>query len=335
MSTDPQALAAKLLDAHVAHLVAEATDKFPETAAREVDWVLETAATIKLGEVVSPDDIKAAARVGLEGVLGGTAISDALAPVAEALYNLPEAGDHKLGDVVPRESFEAIVDNVLANRPGQNRFMDRLIESPSAALVAAAFTGKIVDGMVAGQRQKVEKVPGMGSMFSLGGKMASAAARATGLDAVADKGAVAALKATEQAVRELLKDGPIKQAAMEVWDIHAAEPVSELRKYATLAEVQQIATIVDGAVREKYNDALLLAAIDAVVDVLDSQYRDVTVAALLEKLGFGRAQLLDLVNRFGPKALNGLAANGVLAAEIRKRLEVFYLADSTLELIAE
>ncbi|CAM3603593.1 hypothetical protein SMNI109538_02765 [Smaragdicoccus niigatensis] len=335
MSTDPQALAAKLLDAHVQHLVAEVTDRFADTVSRELDWALETAATLKLAEVVNPADVKAAARLGIDKVGEGSLIDELIAPSAEMFYNLPAASDNTLGDVVDRDKVEKIVEAVLRNRAGQNRFLDKLLESPSAALVASAFTGKIVDGIVGAQRQKAEKIPGMGSAFSLGGKLASAAAKATNLDKAADRGAVMALKVTEQAVRELLKDGPLKQAAMEIWDLHANEPISEQRKYATLAEVQEIAELGHQIAKSSRDRDYVLAVVDGGIDMVFKLYGDTDLKTLLDKTGLAKDDLAKFASLLGPTAIAKLNENGVLAAEIRKRLEPFYLADSTIALLSE
>lgn len=334
MSTDPKALASKLLDAQTAFIVAEVTDRWDETVVRELDWGLELAATIKLGDAVKAEDVKSAARLGIEKVGEGTLIDELVGPATEMFYNLPAASDHKLGDVLDRDKVEKIVDAGLRNRQAQNRFLDKLLESPSAALVASAFVGKIVEGMMAGQRQKAEKIPGMGSAFSIGGRLATAAAKATKLDQAADRGAVVALKTTEQAVRELLKDALMKQAAMEVWDLHAREPISELRKYTTLEDAKEIAELGHQVAKSARNREYVLALVDGGIDMFFDKYAGITLKDLIDKAGLTRDDLLEFANLFGPDAIAAVNANGVLEAEIRKRLELFYYDESTLAILA-
>src|SRR5690606_40684763 len=56
----------------------------------------------------------------------------------------------------------------------------------------------------------------------------------------AAKGALFALKRTNNAIREMLRDAPVHSAAMEFWDLHADEPVSGLREYLTKLDLNEL-----------------------------------------------------------------------------------------------
>ena len=335
MSADPKALAEKLLDGLVDHVIADVSERFDETVVREVDLILAAADTIRLGDVIDPADLKETARLGIDHIGDGALIGELVVPFADTFYNLEQSSEYNLGEVLDREQFEAIVALVLRLNTAQNRFFERLTLSPLVAQLASRFVGKIVGDILAENRKKAEKLPGMSSLFSVGDRVASTAAKVgkSQIDAVTGKGAEYALKQTEGAVRDLIKNAPVQAAALEVWDLHAAEPVSELRKYLSEEENRDVALLGHDVVQSVRGKELLLALVDAWIDTFFEQRGDRTVEQLLDELGLTRDDLVAEGSRLAPPIIEALIANGVLAQQIRVRFEPFFLADSTLVLL--
>src|SRR5205814_1486792 len=110
-------------------------------------------------------------------------------------------------------------------------------ESPLVARVAQRFVASIVNDFITQNRQLAERVPGARSLFSLGTSAARTVGRVSFVGAAADKGAELAIRQTTGAVREMLSDAPLQAAAMEMWDLHADEPISDLREYMSKQEL--------------------------------------------------------------------------------------------------
>ena len=337
MSENPKAVADKLLDALVEYVLAEVTDRFDEVVEREIDLVLAAADTLKLGDVVDPADVKVTARIGVDQVGGSALVETLVGPFADTFYNLDAASEHNLGDVIDRDKFQALVAAVLHMSTAQNRVFDRLMESPLVAQLASSFVGSIVGDILAENRKKVERVPGMSSLFSVGDRVASTAAKVGKgqLDAMAGKSAQFALQQTENAVRDLIKNGPVEDAALQVWDLHANEPVSELRKYGSEEENREITGLVYDLAMSARNKEYTLELVDAFIDTFFETVGNKTIRELLDQIGLSRDDLVNEGARFAPSIIDALIANGVLAAQIRERLEPFFASDKALAILAE
>ncbi|TSD94280.1 hypothetical protein FOS14_21240 [Skermania sp. ID1734] len=335
MSPDPQAKAAQLLDALVAYVVADATERFDEVVVREVDLVLAAADTLKLGAVVSPQDVQAAARIGIDRVGGSSVVSELVAPFADTFYNLDAASDYQLGEVIDRDQIQALTAAILRMTTAQERLFDKLMLSPLVAQLASRFVGKIVADFVAGNRKRAERVPGVSSLFSVGDKVASTAAKVGKgqLDAISGKSAEYTLKQTENAISDLIENAPVEETVLQVWDLHADEPVSELRKYLSEEENRELTGIGYDLVMSTRNKDYILALVDAWVETFFARFGETSLRELLEQLGIGREQLLDEARRFAPPVIDALVADGVLADQIRQRFEPFFASEAALTVL--
>src|SRR5438067_12645185 len=99
--TDATAVAHALLEAQVAYVVAELTGPALDAAlARDVDEILDFAATVTLAGVVDVAAVQATARRMID-VVGGSRVLEELRPlIADAVYHSAAGETRLLGDVV-------------------------------------------------------------------------------------------------------------------------------------------------------------------------------------------------------------------------------------------
>ena len=340
----PRDIAAKLLDAQVEFLLAEVTgDRFAEVVARDVDDVLAVADTIVLRDVVGVDDARRTVRTVVDRIGGSAVLRDSVAVFADAIYDsIAGSDEYTLGDVVEREPVEALLEKIFGMHRAQERTLERLTESPLVATVASKFVDKLIDDFMESNRQMASKIPGVGSLVSFGTSAAKSARKAaekatdgTFIGDMAGKGALFALKRTNNAIREMLRDAPVHAAAMEFWDLHADEPVSGLRDYLSQADVRELALIVHRIIvttREKEYVGVLL---DECVDVFFTRYGDHTLGALLPELGLSGEDIRAEILRYGPAVVEAAQRNGMLGTLIRRRLEPFYTSGPVLAILGE
>lgn len=340
----PREIAERLLDAQVDFILAEVTgDRFTEVAGRDVATVLEVADTIVLRDVVTVEDAKQTLRVVVDRIGDGPAIGESVGVFADAIYdNIARNADYTLGDVVDREPVEALLEKLFGMHQAQERLLERLTESPLVATVAAKFVDRLIDDFMESNRQMASKIPGVGSLVSFGASAAKSARKAaekatdgTFIGEMAGKGALFALKRTNNAIREMLRDAPVHSAAMEFWDLHAGEPVSGLREYLSQQDVRELAQIVHRialTTRGKEYFGLLL---DECVEVFFAEYGGHTLAGLLPELGLSEQDIRTEILRYGPGVLEAAKRNGVLAGLIRERLEPFYTSEAVLGILGE
>lgn len=328
----------RLLDLQVEWVVGELTGPgFAEAVARDVDDLLRIAGTVTVADVVDRDALKASAR-RLAALLADSAlVADTVVATAETVYELPASAGHRLGDVVDRASVEALVGAVLGMNRLHDRAMERMTHSPLAGALAGRFVTKLVGDVLAQNRALAEKVPGVSSLFSIGLGAANKVRSATVdqfLGDAAGKGGQFAIKRTNGALREMLRDAALKGAAMEFWDLHAAEPVSELRRYLSGAELREVVVLVHEIVTTVGGTDFAGEVLDACLDAAYDRHADDDVASLLEALGIDRDQLVDEVVTHGGAVIAAAQAKGELDGFVRARLAPFFDLPAVRDLLA-
>lgn len=337
--SEPREIAERLLDAQVDYLLAEVSgDRLAEVVGRDVADVLAVAETLAVREVVEVEQAKQTVRTVVDLIGGSPVFADMAGVFADSIYDHIAANDdYTLGQVVEREPVEALLEKIFGMHQAQERILDRLTESPLVATVASKFVDRLINDFVAANRERAEKIPGVSSLMSIGQQAANRAKKAadgTFVGDLAGKGALFALKRTNNAIREMLREAPVHSAAMEFWDLHADEPVSGLREYLTRKDLNELVLMVyEIAVttREKEYLGLLL---DDCVEVFFAKYGDYTLAAMLPELGVSGDDVVTEILRYGPAVIEGAKREGVLARLIRERLEPFYTSEAVLAILA-
>ncbi|WP_062986783.1 hypothetical protein [Nocardia anaemiae] len=338
--SEPRAIAERLLDAQVEFLLAEVSgERFTEVVARDVESVLGVADTLVFRDIVGIDDAKETVRTVIDLIGGSPVIADMVGVFADSIYdNIAANNDYTLGQVVDREPVEALLEKIFGMHQAQERILERLTESPLVATVASKFVDKLISDFMEANKQIAGKIPGVSSLISMGQSAAKSAKKATESTFIGDmagKGAVFALKRTNNAIREMLRDAPVHDAAMEFWDLHADEPVSGLREYLTQKDLNELVLLcyeIAITTREKEYFGLL---VDECVDVFFTKYGDYTLAAMLPELGLSGDDIAKEILRYGPAVIEGAKRDGVLGKLIRERLEPFYTSDVVLGILGE
>jgi hypothetical protein len=338
MTVDAPDLAGQLLDAQVQFVLDELSGKrLAKVVARDVDDVLAVASTLIVSEVVDAEQVKATGRRLVDHVGASPIVEDLLAALSDAVYDLAASEDYNLGDVIDRDSVGALVAKLLSMDTLHERALQRLTESPLVAVVAARFVTIIITDFVQQNRARAEKLPGMGSLLSIGTSAASRVRSATRIDDLlgdaAGKSTQFAVRRTNNAMRELLRDAPLHDAALELWDLHADEPISGLRDYLSRDELRELARLVHEILVDARNKDYAGHLVDACVDVFFARYGAHDIAALLPELGIERDDLVADIVRFARPVIEAAKADGVLAAQIRSRLEPFYRSDAVAAIL--
>ncbi|MFT4262153.1 MAG: hypothetical protein QM572_02115 [Nocardioides sp.] len=333
----------RLLDAHVAYEVRRLRgDDFPELIRAEVDHLLGSAAMLTLGQVVHRDQVKAVARKYVATFRLPAAIPEIAGEVATLVRRHP-ANATPLGEVIARDRVVEIVDVLAEMRDLRTRVMRGIAQSTSLQLGVGEVARGIAADAVGSGRKLMRKVPGAG----LAGR---ATGIASGLVApVVDPLATAvdqrSREATERATKALLgyvgdsaalsiSDDELREAALELWDALAAQPISALWASVTDAElVDLLVALYDGWLDLRSAD-YVHAAVDVGVDVFFDTYADTTLTDLIAEFGLGPDDLVEEALRFAPPVLDVLAETGMLETLIRRQLEPFYSSPEAAALLA-
>lgn len=340
MAPPAERIAQRLVDAQVEFLLGEVSgDRLAEVVTRDVDDLWQLAEKVTLNQLVDRAQVKEALRT-LVNLNGDTPLVDEVRnALAEGVYHLAANDEHRIGEVIDREHVATLVQKALSMHDLRDRLLERLAESPLVAEVASAFVSRIVSGVFQTSRRQAERIPGMSSLLSVGDKAADRVRGSSDrqftdvLGDVAGKGAQFALRRVSNAIKGTMNDAPLFDAAMEVWDIYAAEPVGELRNYLTQQDIHDLAELGNEAWLVLRETEYFLALLDGAVDVYLGAVGDYPIATLLSELGVDRELLVAEAMRHAPRVVALLKENGELERLLRDRLEPFYFSDTVLQIL--
>ena len=137
------------------------------------DDLLDAAGRRPVRDLVDPADIAAVVTRSLATVPPSDAIAAIVEMAVDVALDTPRT-PYPLGDVVPRERVEALLDALLAQTPALERTLDRLTATPLVGVMATRFLARVATEVLETNRSVADKVlPGLGSLMSFGTTAAS------------------------------------------------------------------------------------------------------------------------------------------------------------------
>ncbi|GAB0101764.1 hypothetical protein JMUB6875_07280 [Nocardia sp. JMUB6875] len=339
---DVDAVSERLVDAAVTYILEQVTG---EALVAHTDEILRdafvVADTMRVADVLDRNAVQQTTLSIIE-LLGSSALNRQLfEALADAIYDLAANDTFRLGDVVDRDGVAKLIATVLGMHTMFERGLDRFAQSPLVGTVAATFVNRIVSGAADAARTRAQKIPVVKSALSLGdrtvGKVLSAGDKAFG-ERLGEAGAAAAqyaVKRTNHAILTVIKETPLTDAALEVYDLFANEPVSDLREFIEIEELRAlIAAIFDLATTVKNHEYLAELVGDA-ADILLGYYGEYTVAGLWKELGITPEMLRDEFVRYAPPVIEIAKQEGVLAGLVRQRVEPFFRSEAVRDILGD
>lgn len=332
----------RLLDAQVAWVVGEVTgDRLGEVIERVVDELLAAATEVQLGEVLSADAAMDVVRLLLRRVPPSQAVTAGVGAMADQLHAGPDIPATP-GDLADREELAAVVDHALALTPLLEGTLDRLTESPLVGQLATRFISRLVVDVLEANRSMTKKIPGVGSLMSLG---TSAATKMVG---AADKQVQSLLggdlggKGTAMAVRRLnsvvlstIQDPRFRGAMLEVWDTLADDPINGVDGTVPRDDIRGFAAAVHRMAVTAAPTAPVDAFLTAWVQALFVRHGDDTVADMLTAVGVDRDDILTMAMALVPAVVAAAVADGRLERALRARLAPFYASPAVAAILAD
>lgn len=329
-------LAERLLDAQVVfHLARLSGDELPVTVARVVDRLLDVAGEHQIADLVDRDVVKGVVGRALTDVPGSPAVA-AFVELGREIVAAGPAEPFPVSDVVDRDQVERLVDEALALTPELERALERLTASPLVGATATRFMGRVVGDVVAANQAVADRVPGLGSLLSLGTRAAAGVVGAADkqLDGLladtAGKGGTLAVRRLNRIVVDTLRDPTTRDAILQVWDLVAAEPV---RGTGDLTSTSELVDAIRDLVVTVLADPHVVEVGHAVVDGFFEAFGGYTPTELLSELDLDRADVVADAVRLAPGVVGAMVESGELEALLRAELAPFYASDAVTALL--
>ena len=343
-----QGLADRLLDAQVAfHLDRLTGDDLATTVARIAESVLDAADDHQLADLVERDAIKDIVTRALTTVPASAAVSGFVEMARDVVVAGP-AEPFTLGEVVERDQVVRLVDELLAMTPALERTLERLTASPLVGATATRFMGRIVGEVLAANQAVADRVPGLGSLLSFGTRAAAGVVGAAdkSLDGLladtAGKGGTLAVRRMNRIVVETLRDPTTREAALQVWDLVAAERL-EPRPAGKRGPdgpdgpdgTEGVADAVHDLVVSTLAHPHTVAFGHSVVDAFFERFGGYTPGELLAELDLERADLVADLVRIAPGVVGAMVESGAIESLLRTELAPFFESEAVAALLAD
>ena len=325
-----KSLAQQLLDAEVGyHLHRLSGDQLASTVSALADDVFVSAGRHRIEDLVDREAVKAIVARALGSVPASAAVGGIVEMATTIAYDGP-AEPYPLGELVDRGQVEVLLDALLAMHPVLERALERLTRSPLVGTVASRFMGRIVGEVMQVNQAAANKVPGLGSLMSFGTGAASKARGAADkqfeamLGGSIDKGGSFAVRRLNRILVETLRDPATRDAALQVWDLIAEEPVAGLSPYAPREEVDRVVGAVHALTITALTTGHAARLGEVIVDGFYERFGGYTPTELLDEFDLDRDDLVADLVRIAPMAIDAIRETGDLERILRTQLEPFY-----------
>lgn len=340
MSDEKKKKAEQLLEAQVDHMVAQLTGaSFKKLVKEEVDHFFKVAATIRLNEMVSADQIKTTARKYTVEMPISAAIPELMGEIADRIYNHPGHDNNSFADLVHDREVRDAVEVILEMGELRQRLMSEIGGSALTLNLISDMLYRGIRGFVMEGTNMAGNIPGASSMMKFGKSMMSKAA--PGLEKTAETSIKkyishntrTIIRHTEKRLEKSIESGEFEKAVMEFWDEFKDQKIGELRRYMTRDELEDL--LVTGLeiwqqVRQtRYFNALL----DEGIQFFFDKYGDTPLDELIGEMGVTRKMIIDDANHYAPHIIKELKKRGILQDTLRRRLATFWEDPKVLEML--
>lgn len=323
-------LAHQLLDAQVAHHLSLLTEEAIEaTVSQAGEALLAAASQLHLADLLDREAVTGLVAHLLQTVPGSAAAVSVVEIVTDLVVDGPPE-PFPLGAAIDRAQVDALVTQALGFTPTIERVLDTFAESPLVGVVASRFMGRIVAEVVQANQAVASRVPGLGPLVSLG---TSTAARLKGaadkqveaiLGDTVGKGGTYAVRRLNRILVDTLGDPTTRDAALQVWDHLAREPLAGLGALASREDIAALVATGHDLVATTAGTPYAAHLAEALVDGLFDWFGGYTVAEVLDALDLRSADIVDHLTGLSSGVLTALRDSGDLERLLRAYLEPFY-----------
>lgn len=340
MSAEKKQKAEALLNAQIDFHIAELQgDRLEVVIKEEVESFFSLMERQTLNDAVSAEKIKETIKKYIVNLEIPDAIPELLAEIAEFISTHEGHDENNLGDIISDDEFSDVLQKILAMDTLRKRAIDEFVDNQ-------VFTGMISDilysaikGFALDNNILIKNIPGASMMMKLGKNVVSKTAPK--LERAAEEtikkyihlNLKATLRQSKSFLSNALDSDEITNISMKIWETAKNKPLSTFKNYIDENDIQEFLAMGyehwKGFRQTDYYSSLLEAGIDFFFE----QYGAKTLHELITNMGIDKEMILDDTMRFTPDIISVLEETGYLRDLYRRRLEPFFMAESTLAIL--
>lgn len=338
--TKQKPVAERLLDAHVAFMIAQLENEpLRLNIEEELDHALAAAEKITLNEAVTREMIKDTVKTYAVDLDLHGAIPELVGDIARAIYNHDIHDRTTLNDLVSDKQFTELFEQVMAMKELREKIIKQSIGNPLyGALVSDVLyngiKGYINDNPLTKNSQVAAGALKLGKTLLSKASPGLEQSMEEGIKKYISANIKASQRTTEKFIRARLEDDSVKERAHDLWDEHKQKNVAVFREYISERDVEE--GFVTGYEywrrlrKTEYYWTIIATGIDAFFD----KYGETTLRELLDEVGIHREMMVAEAMRYAPPVIAMLKKKGLLEPRIRRQLEKFYLSEECRDILA-
>lgn len=339
MSEQAQLLAQQLLDAQVQFWLQELTaEKLEPLLQQELPFIYEKFGQIPLREAVSEDKVKATAqRYAVEMEIEG-GIPELFGEIANIIYEHPNNEITQLGDILTDELAEDFLNKVFEPNSLLDQAVNNIRGSAPFRELIADIVFNVIKGYALEQNQIAKLPPIANGMQRLRDWMND---RAPGIsENVNSLGKQLSRAGVDQSIRmvddmldnDLYRDTALN-SVLDVWDEIKRWKISNFQRYFSELDLQELMVLGYEFWLEFRHTEYLQSCINAGVQFFFDKYGEDTLHDVLADLGVNQQMVVSEIINYAPDLAQLLLKHEIAEPLVRRHLQRFYFAESTLALL--
>lgn len=334
--------ASALLEAHVKfELAGFKGAKLRKFAEREVQELFRQADELTLNHISSVDRVMAAIqRVFVEADVGSN-LSGVAADLAGAVLQAPAQSETRLKDILTREQAVTLLEQALKFQRQREKLIRKVMDNPVYQELVADLVYNGLVNYLQDENGISRAVPQVGSILEFGKRMANRAS--PGLeqrierrikDWLADRLPVL-IGRSERFLNEALSHEELHEAVMAGWDQIENRTLAELKQGTEGLELDELVVVSRDFWAHFRTTDYFRGCCRAAVERMFEQYGEMSLAALLDKLGVTETMVMTEVEANLLPIADVLRDQGYLEALLRRRLEPFYRSAAVTRILRQ
>lgn len=329
-----------LMEAHVQHELGRfKSKKYRQTIREETAAVFRWIKKLKLREVLTPEQVIGIIERNVVEMPVAAGVTELTGEMSRRVLNAPINQKTAFEDIFPRKSYDDIVDKIGGMETARKDVISRLVNSSvySQQISEVLYTG--IKEYLLEENIIAQKVPGVASIIKLG-KFAvnktlrplEAAVEKT-VKSYIEKNLTNTIRRSEKSLNDYFDEAHVIEMGDDIWASISRTRLSEYFRMLDGNDMEDFIIIgydfwmhfrKTPYFREIYTD---------LVHFFFEKYGDRTIELIAEDVGVTEKMVVNELTQSLSHGIETALAIGYLEERIRARLENFYLAPQTAELM--
>ncbi|RZU38132.1 hypothetical protein EV700_2709 [Fluviicoccus keumensis] len=320
------ATAAKLLDAHAAHILAQLSgDALDVTIDREAAAFLDWLDARPLNSLTDAERVFTVARERVLDSEPTPALVAEIVAIIKDIWNSPVNENTYVHQIIEHKHYTAIVENIASRDKLRNDIIHTIVGNPVyGRLLSDVIYDAISDYM---QHNPLTKnVPGMSSLMKMGKGLVEGAG-GSAVKGYLQKNIQAIVGRSERTIQNILDGKQIHSVAEQLWHKARVLPLSTVRQYFGDKDIDQMAYVVEEAWNHVRRTDYVRAQVKTGIDGWFARNGSRNAGAVLADIGISREILMAEIKVHARVIVGEMIASGFLEARVCEQLAAFYGSD--------